>query len=624
MTAAGATRRAGAQHMDRSVEFPSSPPPPRLSYRIGVTGHRAKVLDPGQTARVAADLKDVFSRIRKEAEAVLAQSPEFYAPEPPLLRLVTPLADGADTMAADAAVENGFEINAILPFPREDYERDFDEAGRERLRAHLARAKAVFELDGRRGDAHEETLSYLATGHMTLKQCDLLVAVWDGENPRGLGGTGMIVEAATQQRIPIIWVHAGESRPPCLLSQELGCAEPLDAISDLMARELAPPVGSESESGDAARRAATEYFGETEKRANYSHMYRLFEAVIQLKRPRFESLRRRPYLEKSRAEWSPDTHADGRINQFLLPRYAWADNLATYYSDIYRSSYLANYLLSAVAVFLALAALVLGGGKTPWLIAEVVVILTILFITLKGKADRWHEKWIDYRQLAEQLRHLRYLYIVGGEANESRAPHEYEGGARDRSWVQWRYNAAVREMGLADARCTRDFKLSVAGSYLGSELDPQISYHKAKSCSQHRIEHGLHVFGEIVFAATLAACLGYLAIILAAEIKLFDGAYALKDALKYWVVMATAFLPALGAALLGIRVQGEFSTTAERSEAMRRRLAALRQEMGDRLADGEISMLELQRFVEAGAETMLIEIVDWRFVYSSKPLSLPA
>ncbi|GAB4518777.1 MAG: hypothetical protein Tsb0010_03030 [Parvularculaceae bacterium] len=574
--------------------------------------------------RIASDLNEVFGRIRQEAEAVHAQNPEFYATAAPLLRLVTPLADGADTMAADAAVENGFEINAILPFPRQDYERDFDEAGRERLQAHLARAKAVFELDGRRGDAHEETLSYLATGHMTLKQCDLLVAVWDGENPRGLGGTGMIVEAATQQRIPIIWVNARESRPPCLLSQELGCAEPFDAISDLMARELAPPFGGEADSGNSSQRAATDYLGETEKRVNYSHVFRVFEAVIQLKAPKFDSFRRKSYLEKSRADWSSDTYTDDKITQFLLPRFAWADNLATHYAEIYRSSYIANYLLSAVAVFLALAALVFGGGKTPWLIAEVVVILTILFITLKGKSDRWHEKWIDYRQLAEQLRHLRYLYIVGGEANESRAPHEYEGGARDRSWVQWLYNAAVREMGLADTRCTEEFKRSVSGSYLESELDPQISYHKAKSHSQHRIEHGLHVFGEIVFAATLAACLGYLAIILAAEMKLFDGAYELKDALKYWVVMATAFLPALGAALLGIRVQGEFSTTAERSEAMGRRLAALRQEMGGRLADGEISMLELQRFVEAGAETMLIEIVDWRFVYSSKPLSLPA
>ena len=47
----------------------------------------------------------------------------------PRFRFVSPLADGADQIAAEVALELGFSLHAVLPFERDDYRRDFADDG---------------------------------------------------------------------------------------------------------------------------------------------------------------------------------------------------------------------------------------------------------------------------------------------------------------------------------------------------------------------------------------------------------------------------------------------------------------------------------------------------------------
>src|SRR5262249_50165304 len=72
----------------------------------------------------------------------------------------------------------------------------------------IARATAVLELDGSHDHAED---AYRAAGHMVLKQSDILLALWDGEEAHGRGGTAEIVRAALVHHIPVIWIPA---RPP--------------------------------------------------------------------------------------------------------------------------------------------------------------------------------------------------------------------------------------------------------------------------------------------------------------------------------------------------------------------------------------------------------------------------
>lgn len=612
------------------------PPRPRLAYRIGITGHKKSRLAEDQIPRIRSDLKSIFSIVDEAVKSAHRDYTAYYDAKDPLIRVVTPLADGADSMAAKVALDHAFELSAPIPFHKQEYENDFSGETRTELHKFLGDATSVFELDGGRATERDESASYLAAGYMTLKQSDILVAVWDGEGARGVGGTGMIVEAAIQQGIPVIWVHSNESQEPCLLSEELTCDKPLSEVEHIVLQELLPPFlrARDQDDPDALveREAVEVFLHEEERRANYGIFYRLLESGLALKFPRGLGVKKPEYLPRTIQMYkdmssklpSADPRAFAQMEEVLLERFAWADNLALHYADIYRSSYSMNYLLSAVAVFLALFELITGGWKSVWISFEVVTILAVLFITLGGKRNRWHEKWIDYRQLAEQLRHLRYLFLSGGQSRDSRSAQQSENALGNHSWVQWYYQATVRELGMANAECTKEFRAELTKSYVDDELDPQISYHAAKSETLERMEHALHKVGEYLFGATLAICLGFLALLMISKVDDTGTTYAIIKAFKGWVTMATAFFPALGAATFGIRVQGEFNSTANRSQAMSRRLAATRDDLAHYTLEIPPNLRDLRRHIETATETMMVEIVDWKFVFSSKPLSLPA
>ena len=67
----------------------------------------------------------------------------------------------------------------------------------------LDAAETVWELGGSRRDAPG---AYAAVGAAVLEHSDLLLAIWDGEEARGRGGTAEVVQAAAY-RMPVVWIH---------------------------------------------------------------------------------------------------------------------------------------------------------------------------------------------------------------------------------------------------------------------------------------------------------------------------------------------------------------------------------------------------------------------------------
>ena len=120
---------------------------------------------------------------------VQVDSGNVYRADPPQLRVVSSLAEGADRIVAQEALALGYELDCPLPFERFEYERDFaDQASIAEYRALLAKARSVLELDGTREVAERQTAAYQAAGLATLDHADLLIAIWDGGEARGAGG----------------------------------------------------------------------------------------------------------------------------------------------------------------------------------------------------------------------------------------------------------------------------------------------------------------------------------------------------------------------------------------------------------------------------------------------------
>jgi len=102
------------------------------------------------------------------------------------------LGEGTDRIFADEALDLGFALCCVMPFPQAEFENDFapGEALKDdsllRFRRSLARVATRFELDGTRA---EESEAYGAGGRVVLNQSDLLVVVWDGQRLNKRGGT---------------------------------------------------------------------------------------------------------------------------------------------------------------------------------------------------------------------------------------------------------------------------------------------------------------------------------------------------------------------------------------------------------------------------------------------------
>jgi hypothetical protein len=189
------------------------PPEPRLTFGVGITGHRPNKLDAAARPRLEQQLHDVMHAI---ADAVRRNSPGRP------LRLVSGFAEGTDQMAV-AAAPLEWSVEAILPFRTTEYLKDFEQSAagdgrdvRNELLASLARALVVTELPTSQTESREQ--AYLAAGRAMLAHIDVLIAVWDGEEAKP-GGTGQIVKEACDTAVPVVWLSPNADREPVLIER---------------------------------------------------------------------------------------------------------------------------------------------------------------------------------------------------------------------------------------------------------------------------------------------------------------------------------------------------------------------------------------------------------------------
>src|SRR4029078_10466166 len=84
------------------------------TLRVGVTGHRPNRMPESQWARIKRDLAAVMAKVE-------ATHPDHR------LVLLSGIAEGADRLAAFAALGRGWSLHSILAFHRTRFEQDFPE-----------------------------------------------------------------------------------------------------------------------------------------------------------------------------------------------------------------------------------------------------------------------------------------------------------------------------------------------------------------------------------------------------------------------------------------------------------------------------------------------------------------
>ena len=139
----------------------------------------------------------------------------------------------------------------------------------------------------------------------------------------------------------------------------------------------------------------------------------------------------------------------------FLTHSAWSDKLAAYYANLHRSAFVLNYGFGVLAVFFAVLAFCCW--QYPWtskglVFGELVSLIIIVAWWARSRLRQWHDRWIDYRLLAELLRVQRFLAPLGGSAPLARpGPHQSYGDTRD-TWVYWHFKAVERAAGMPSAK----------------------------------------------------------------------------------------------------------------------------------------------------------------------------
>lgn len=172
---------------------------------IGVTGHRA--------------LTDV-DRIEAGLDKAVGLLEQAY---PGRWTVVSALAEGADRLVARRLLARvATRLVAVLPLDRENYESGFaTEASRREFAELVDLADEVVQIPPQptRDQAYE------AGGQAVLARADALVAVWDGNDAQGIGGTGAIAAAARERGVPLAWIHVGNRTPGTLEPTSLDDAQ---------------------------------------------------------------------------------------------------------------------------------------------------------------------------------------------------------------------------------------------------------------------------------------------------------------------------------------------------------------------------------------------------------------
>ncbi len=173
---------------------------------VGITGHRPNRMHVG-VARVEMRLTQVLGVLKRASRKVGPRTGRMVA--------ISALAEGADRLFAQAALAVGADLVALLPFASADYETTFSEQSETpKYRKLLERATKITELPG---TLAETKLAYEAVGQLTVGNCDVLLAVWDGRPAAGRGGTSEVIQFALDGGKPVIWIDAASDRPPLLL-----------------------------------------------------------------------------------------------------------------------------------------------------------------------------------------------------------------------------------------------------------------------------------------------------------------------------------------------------------------------------------------------------------------------
>jgi hypothetical protein len=144
----------------------------------GITGHR--------------ELESI-NWIRTKIQEIIIEMKIIYG--------YTCLASGADQLFAEMLIHNNIKYTAVIPCI--NYEATFKDSSLEDFRLSKSKASEIIELKYNKPSEK----AFNEAGKMVVDNSKIMIAIWNGDEAKGFGGTADIVDYAIQLNKKIIHIN---------------------------------------------------------------------------------------------------------------------------------------------------------------------------------------------------------------------------------------------------------------------------------------------------------------------------------------------------------------------------------------------------------------------------------
>lgn len=435
---------------------------------VGVTGHRD--LSP-------AEIPHLRELVREFLGELTTQYPDC------VISVLTMLAEGADQLVAEEALEIGLPITALLPMARDVYEEDFQTTGRrENFNRLCGAAVDVFEMPIADGNSAEEidaggrgrALQYAQAGVFMCAHSHLLLALWDGKESDDLGGTAHVVR-----------FHQYDSMPGYTRKGPASRLMLADDESDLVYHIVCSRNRADGEPNSPLNPFDCWWFTSNEQvprseqlPARYRKVFECSNAFSSNAQKYAQQIAAEAWTLKrgDRAKNLPDGVNDidlvFRIADWLAIRYQKKTLL------VLRATHVLALLMGLMYIVYTNAA-----PQQIFILAFVALFALTAAIHAYGKRQSWHRRYLDYRALAEGLR-VQFYWAAAGVTDDHMSKYAHDNFLQmqdpDLGWIRNVMRVAGTESDIAPH--LDDASLAfVEEEWIGTGVGGQLGYYQAKS-----------------------------------------------------------------------------------------------------------------------------------------------
>jgi hypothetical protein len=595
-------RRAGKTETE---EKPADQGRVAFRLRIGVTGHRR--------------LPDV-ARLRKAVngaiDLAIAESgyPKDGLPRTPLrLTVVSALAEGADRVVVEEVLNRGgSNLVSVLPVPekqlelyRDDFESEESKQDFDRLLGRAWRQiEAPAHLVPANATQEQRNNGYRWAGEEVVRNCDVLIAIWDGRPPRGAGGTADLIRWAREQDVkrsqhaPDPARSAAAGRPglgqrildfvlfgrPAADERVFDVPGPLRIIVS-SGDDHVPTVDNapQWETAAAATRerlradlsGLDEFNRETLDPADWE---RAAQDIMNQLAP--TEYRRHPGLNDILEQISPPLIRADQAAMRAQQRF-------------FRWSYV-FFWCAALATIIAAAQAVVFPGTWELTLGELALIIGSIIIVYLENKKKDHRHWFVCRFFAEHLRTSAYLLAVGVIPRTEFDIGGTEDDPTQNEWVWRAFTAVLAGFDISRPELPADLK-TLNSLIKDVWMDGQREYYEKTSRKLMRRHNALRrlLYG-VLYLTIVAAALHSLQI------------WPFHSSETQALVMCAIGLPAAAGALSNVRNLREFSRHSFRYA----RMAAVLRRYEERF-EHKSDIKSLRRLAEEVGRLLTAETRNW-------------